>query len=137
MWNCIFGSFKLFSSWKIDFWPFLKWQKMKFGQKKFLEIDLLHFTSFFAWTVLNFLAHCAWWDMSIEWIFLKTLFFWDKIGNSNQEATTAAAAANFCLLLSGVILIFYHFSFNPSILMGWAVAYFIKASTSTLKKTRW
>ena len=28
--NCIFGSFKLFSCEKIDFLPFLKWQKMCF-----------------------------------------------------------------------------------------------------------
>ena len=34
-WNCIFGSFKLFPSSKIDVWPFLKLQKMEFGQKKF------------------------------------------------------------------------------------------------------
>ena len=32
--NCILGSFKLFPSSKIDFWPFLKCQKMEFGQKK-------------------------------------------------------------------------------------------------------
>ena len=31
-WNCVFGSFKLFSSSKIDFcWPFLKLQKMGFS----------------------------------------------------------------------------------------------------------
>ena len=35
-WNCIFGSFKLFPSSKIDFWPFLKLQKMEFRQKIFL-----------------------------------------------------------------------------------------------------
>ena len=27
--------------------------------KKFREIDSSHFTSFLAWTFLNFLAHCA------------------------------------------------------------------------------
>jgi len=43
--NCIFSSFKLFPSSKIDFWPL---QTMDFGQKKFLrEIDLFDFTSFF------------------------------------------------------------------------------------------
>ena len=41
----------LFHSSKIDFWPFLKLQKMKFGQTKFREIDLFDFTSFFG---LNF-----------------------------------------------------------------------------------
>ena len=30
-WNCISGSFKLFPSSKIEFWPFLKLQKMEFG----------------------------------------------------------------------------------------------------------
>ena len=53
-WNCIFGSFKLFPSSKIDFWPFLKLQKKKNGiwsKKNFcLKFD---FTSF-----LNFLALC-------------------------------------------------------------------------------
>ena len=45
LWNYIFGSFKLFPSSKIDFWPFLKLQKMEFGQKIFREIDLFEFTS--------------------------------------------------------------------------------------------
>ena len=49
----------VFPSSKIDFWPFLKWQKMEFGQNIFHEIDLFDFTSFFAWTFLNFLARCA------------------------------------------------------------------------------
>ena len=32
----------------MDFWPFLKSQKMEFGQKYFFrEIDLFDFTSFF------------------------------------------------------------------------------------------
>ena len=43
-WNCIFGSFP---SSKIDFWPFLKSQKMEFAQKIIREIDLFDFTSFF------------------------------------------------------------------------------------------
>ena len=43
---------------KINFWPFLKLQKMEFGQKKFPEIDLFDFTSFLAWTFLKFLAYC-------------------------------------------------------------------------------
>ena len=34
-WNCIFSSFELFPSSKMDFWPFLKLQKMEFGQKNF------------------------------------------------------------------------------------------------------
>ena len=37
--------FKLFLSSKIDFWPFLKLQKMEFGQKFFFrEIELFDFT---------------------------------------------------------------------------------------------
>ena len=50
----------VFPSSKIDFWPYLKLQKMEFGQKKIIRvIDLFDFTSFFfAWTFLNFLAHC-------------------------------------------------------------------------------
>ena len=57
-WNCISGSFKLFPSPKIDFWPFLKLEKMDFGKKKFRQIGSFHFTSFFLpWTFLNFLAH--------------------------------------------------------------------------------
>ena len=32
----ILDSFKLFPSSKIDFWPFLKLQKMEFGQKNYL-----------------------------------------------------------------------------------------------------
>ena len=52
---------KFFSSSKIDFWPFLKLQRMDFGQTKICENDLFDFTSFFlAWTFFNFLAHCAW-----------------------------------------------------------------------------
>ena len=45
-WNCIFGSFQLFPSSKMDFWPFLKLQKKKWNlaKNKFREID---FTSFF------------------------------------------------------------------------------------------
>ena len=57
--NCIYGSFNRFIICsKIDFWSFLKLQKMEFGQKKFHDIDLFEFMSFLAWTFLNFLAHC-------------------------------------------------------------------------------
>ena len=60
MWNCTFGDVKLCPSSKIDFWPYLKWQKMKFSKKFFCEIDLFHFTSFFALDFfLNILAHCV------------------------------------------------------------------------------
>ena len=40
--NCIFGSFKLFPSSKIDFWPFLKSQKMKFCPN-FFFVKLIYF----------------------------------------------------------------------------------------------
>ena len=36
-------SFNLFPTSKIGFWPFLKWQKMKFGQKKFRENEKSNF----------------------------------------------------------------------------------------------
>ena len=38
---CIFGSFKHFPSSKIDFWPFLKLQKMEFGQKNCVKLIYL------------------------------------------------------------------------------------------------
>ena len=47
-WNCIFGSFKLFPSSKIDFWPFLKSQKMEFGQKK-IFVKLIYLISRVFW----------------------------------------------------------------------------------------
>ena len=47
LWNCIFGSFKLFPHSKIDFWPFLKLQKMEFGQKKNLWNWFIWFHEFF------------------------------------------------------------------------------------------
>ena len=44
-----------------------KLPKMQFHEKKFL--DLFDFTSFFAWTFLNYLAHCV-----VEiWIFFPSL----------------------------------------------------------------
>ena len=59
-WNCISGSFKLFPSSKIEFWPFLKLQKMEVGQKKFsAKLIYLIWRVFLAWTFLNFLTYCA------------------------------------------------------------------------------
>ena len=52
-WNCIFWSFKLFPSSKMDFWPFLKLQKMEFG-KKICEINLFDFTRFFGLDFFKF-----------------------------------------------------------------------------------
>ena len=43
-----------------DFWPFMKFQKMEFGQKIFF-VKLIYLISrvCLAWTFLNFLAHCV------------------------------------------------------------------------------
>ena len=46
-WNCISGSFNLFPNSKIDFRPFLKLQKMVFGQKKFMKLIYLISWGFF------------------------------------------------------------------------------------------
>ena len=46
-WNCIFGSFKLFPSSKIDFWPFLKLQNMEFGLNKISWNWFIRFHEFF------------------------------------------------------------------------------------------
>ena len=47
----------LFPSPKVDFWPFLKLQKIEFGQKKFSWNWFIWFHKFFlAWTFLIFLA---------------------------------------------------------------------------------
>ena len=43
-----------FPSSKIDIRPFLKLQKIDFGQKLLCEIDLFDLKSFFAWTFLIF-----------------------------------------------------------------------------------
>ena len=43
-----------FPSSKIDFWSFLKLQKMEFGQKFFREIDLFDFTSSFGLDFFKF-----------------------------------------------------------------------------------
>ena len=60
-WNCIFGSFKLFPTSKIDFWPFLKLQKNAIWSKKNSWNWFIWFHEFI-WLGLffNFLAHCAW-----------------------------------------------------------------------------
>ena len=68
-WNCIFGSFKLFPSSKIDFWPFLKLQKWNSAKKNNSWNWFIWFHKFF-WPglFLNFLAHCA-------AVFLNCTFF--------------------------------------------------------------
>ena len=50
LFNCIFGNFKLFPSSKNEFWPFLKLQKMDFGQKIFVKLIYLISRFFLAWT---------------------------------------------------------------------------------------
>ena len=73
-WNCISSSFKLFPSSKNDFWPFLKLQKMEFGQKIFF-VKLIYLISrvFLAWTFLNFLAVTIL-RIVINVIYLESLF---------------------------------------------------------------
>ena len=46
-WNCIFDNFKHFPSSNIDFWPFLKLQKMEFGQKNCSWNWIIRFHEFF------------------------------------------------------------------------------------------
>ena len=50
-WNYIFGSF---SSPKMDFWPFLKLQKMEFGQKNYSWNWFIWFHEFFGLHFFNF-----------------------------------------------------------------------------------
>ena len=50
-WNCIFGSFP---SSKIDFWPFLKLEKMKFGQKNYSWKWFIRFHEFFGLDFFKF-----------------------------------------------------------------------------------
>jgi len=51
--------FKLFPISKMDFCPFLKLQKMEFGQDFFVKWIYLISRIFLAWTFFNFLAHCV------------------------------------------------------------------------------
>ena len=79
-WNCIFGSFKLFPSSKIDFWPFLKLQKWNLAKKKIRENDVFDFTSFFALDFFQFSGQlCA-----AEWnfFFQKKVDFYSLWGTS-------------------------------------------------------
>ena len=52
-WNCISGNVKLS-------WPFLKLQKMDFGQKYFRGIDLIDFTNFLGQDLLKFSLEVLW-----------------------------------------------------------------------------
>ena len=54
MWNCIFGSFKLFPSSKIAFWPFLKLQKIEFGEQKISWNWFIWFHKFFSLDFFKF-----------------------------------------------------------------------------------
>ena len=52
--------FLQFQKWpKINFWTEKKFKTVKNTISQILFFDLFDFTSFFAWTFLNFLAHCA------------------------------------------------------------------------------
>ena len=51
---------------KLIFWPFLKWQKMEFGQKKISWNWFIWFHEFFfALDFYNFLAHCG--MLEVDW----------------------------------------------------------------------
>ena len=68
-WNQIafLAVLNIFPVQKIDFWPFLKLQKMEFGQKKFSEIDLFGFTSFFCLDFFLFFLPAVYYYV-LEWI---------------------------------------------------------------------
>ena len=69
-------SFELFPSSKIDFWPFLKLQKMEFGQKKiFCEIDLFDFTSFFGLVFLKFSGPLCYYRLLVDLFRNESLIF--------------------------------------------------------------
>ena len=53
-WNCILAVLNFFHSSKIDFWPFLKLQEMKFGQKNYLWNWFIWFHEFFGLDFFNF-----------------------------------------------------------------------------------
>ena len=72
-WNCIFGSFKLFPCSKFDFCPFLKLQKIEFGQKFYLISQV-----FFCLHFLNFLAHCVLQDLLFHSIVDTTISYYIK-----------------------------------------------------------
>ena len=55
-WNCIFGSFKLFPSSKIDFLAIFEIAKMQFGEKYFFFVKLIS-RVFLDWTFFDYLAH--------------------------------------------------------------------------------
>ena len=76
MWNCIFGSFKLFPSSKIDFWPFLRLQKMEFGQKKYSWNWFVWFHEFFGLDFFQFSGPL--WFISL--IFLSQLAIAEQDG---------------------------------------------------------
>ena len=67
----------VFPSSKIEFWSFLKLQKMKFGQKTFFVKSIYLISQvFWAWTFLNFLAHCASYVGVNCWQQQKIFEFW-------------------------------------------------------------
>ena len=65
-WNCIFGSFKNFPSSKINFWPFLKYQKMDFFFVKVIYLISrvffgLDFFKFSGPLCMYFTENSSWW----------------------------------------------------------------------------
>ena len=80
-WNCIFDSFEVFPSSKIDIWSFLKWPKMEFSQYKISWNWFIWFREFFsAWTFLNFLAYYYLQEEVKNFVKLNfTRFFFEKV----------------------------------------------------------
>ena len=72
--NCISGSFKLFSSSKIDFWPFLKLQKNGIWPKKNLWNWFIWFHEFFYLDFFKFSGSLCVTHIYYLWKKLKRLF---------------------------------------------------------------
>ena len=92
-WNSIFCSFKVFPSSKIDFWPFLKWQKIK---KKFLKFIYMISRVYLAWTFFNFLTHYV--------IFRPVRWREDKFFRSVSTTTHYATAVRLRSLVKNELL---------------------------------
>ena len=78
-------SFKLFLSWKICFWPCLKWQKMDFVQKKNSWNGFIWFHEFFGLDFFKFSGPlCPGWMQKIEKSQLQKNS-WNQILNQFHE----------------------------------------------------
>ena len=94
----ISGSFEIFPSSKIDFWPFFKLQKMEIGKKKiFREIKNSFISRVFLWGLdfFNFLAHYghSGFSNSLNFPAVKQQQQ-NGSGSGTVSASTAASAAH-------------------------------------------